>query len=36
MIKLKTLKGAEQAGIKTAQLQKPEDLDKEIRKFIDL
>ena len=34
--KIENTKGAEQAGIKTVQLQKPEDLDKEIRKFIDL
>ena len=34
--KIENTKGAEQAGIKTIQLQKPEDLDKEIRKFIDL
>ena len=34
--KIENTKGAEQVGIKTIQLQKPEDLDKEIRKFIDL
>jgi epoxide hydrolase-like predicted phosphatase len=34
--KIENTKGAEQAGIKTIQLQNPEDLDKEIRKFIDL
>ena len=34
--KIENTEGAEQAGIKTIQLQKPEDLDKEIRKFIDL
>ena len=34
--KIENTKGAEQLGIKTIQLQKPEDLDKEIRKFIDL
>ena len=34
--KIENTKGAEQVGIKTIQLQKPENLDKEIRKFIDL
>tara|TARA_B100000780_G_scaffold274458_1_gene239530 strand:+ start:5272 stop:5877 length:606 start_codon:yes stop_codon:yes gene_type:complete len=34
--KIENTKGAEQVGIKTIQLQKPEDLNKEIRKFIDL
>jgi 2-haloacid dehalogenase len=34
--KIENTRGAEQVGIKTIQLQKPEDLDKEIRKFIDL
>ncbi|AEA81308.1 HAD superfamily hydrolase [Candidatus Pelagibacter sp. IMCC9063] len=34
--KIENTKAAEQAGIKTIQLQNPEDLDKEIRKFIDL
>ena len=34
--KIENTRGAEQIGIKTIQLQKPEDLDKEIRKFIDL
>ena len=34
--KIENTKGAEQVGIKTIQLQKPEDLYKEIRKFIDL
>lgn len=34
--KIENTRGAEQVGIKTIQLQKPEDLNKEIRKFIDL
>ena len=34
--KIENTRGAEQVGIETIQLQKPEDLDKEIRKFIDL
>ena len=34
--KIENTRGAEQVGIKTIQLQKPENLDKEIRKFIDL
>lgn len=34
--KIENTKGAEQVGIKTIQLQNPEDLHKEIRKFVDV